>query len=68
MRATATKYCTSDHLGNTRLVLQEGPINFTLLATFEPDYLKIESLQFMDYGEAPHKSDMKTIYTPTKAT
>jgi len=43
-----------DHLGITRVVLQEHPANFTTLATFEPHNLETESKEFMDYGESPH--------------
>ena len=48
------QYYLTDHLGNTRVVLQEDPAHFTVSATFEPDNIETESMQFMDYGEAPH--------------
>ncbi|WP_245189750.1 hypothetical protein [Lunatimonas salinarum] len=39
------QYYLTDHIGNTRVVLQEDPANFTVSATFEPDNLETESMQ-----------------------
>jgi RHS repeat-associated protein len=47
------QYYLSDHLGNTRVVLQEDPAHYTVMATFESGSLEEESMQFMDYEESP---------------
>ena len=43
------QYYLADHLGSTRVVLQENPANFTVTATFERAAMEEESMQFMDY-------------------
>ena len=47
------QYYLSDHFGNTRVVLQEDPAHYTLMATFETGSLESASMQFMDYEESP---------------
>ena len=43
------QYYLADHLGSTRVVLQEDPANFAVTATFEQAAIEEESMQFMDY-------------------
>ncbi|WP_234364040.1 DUF6443 domain-containing protein [Lunatibacter salilacus] len=62
------QYYLTDHLGNTRVVLQEDPADFTVSATFEPDNLETESMQFMDYGEAHHIASSLFDHTGTSET
>jgi hypothetical protein len=46
------QYYLIDHLGSTRVVLQENPGQFTSSTTFEPEMAESESRQFLNYDEA----------------
>ena len=46
------QYYLADHLGSTRVVLQEDPSQFSSSATFETMAMEEESQQFLNYDEA----------------
>ncbi|MFW5761316.1 MAG: RHS repeat domain-containing protein [Cyclobacteriaceae bacterium] len=50
------QYYLTDHLGSTRVVLQEDPAQFTSSATFETMAMEEESQQFLNYDEATRVS------------
>ena len=45
------QYNLTDHLGSTRVVLQEDPANFTINGSFEPIDWEKESEQFLGYDQ-----------------
>ncbi|WP_114751143.1 RHS repeat domain-containing protein [Pleomorphovibrio marinus] len=55
-------------LGSTRVVLQEDPANFAVMATFEPEGLEEESIQFMDYDSGTRIASELFDHTGTGET
>jgi hypothetical protein len=58
------QYYLTDHLGSTRVVLQEDPMVFTSAAGFEPIVADQESEQFIGYEEVVRISADMLNHTP----
>lgn len=58
------QYYLTDHLGSTRVVLQEDPMVFTSAAGFEPIVAEQESEQFIGYDEVVRISADMLNHTP----
>ncbi|WP_194775676.1 hypothetical protein [Pararhodonellum marinum] len=58
------QYYLTDHLGSTRVVLQEDPDVFTTSAGFETESMEEESGQFIGYEEAVRISADMLNHTP----
>src|SRR5690606_25734796 len=62
------QYYLTDHLGSTRVVLQEDPANYTVMATFEGGSMEEESMQFMDYDNSVRIASDLFDHTGTEET
>lgn len=62
------QYYLTDHVGSTRAVIQEDPLQYTSTATFEETSMTMESQQFIGYEETTRLADpCLTIRIPETA-